>query len=172
MAGVDHFIAEGLSDPERLGIMGGSYGGFMTFWAVTRTDRFAAAIAHAGIVDWWSFWGQTDIPTYLEYGFQGLPWETKEIYERWSGMEYVTSATTPLLITHGEEDRRVPIAQAEQFWRGMDRLDRPVVFLRYPREGHGISEPVHRADLYQRQLAWFDHYLKGEGERSPDGRYH
>ncbi len=86
-------------------------------------------------------------------------------------MEYVTRVTSPLLITHGEEDRRVPIAQAEQFWRGMDRQDLPVVFLRYPREGHGIGEPRHRIDLYQRQMAWFDHYLKGEGDRSPDGRY-
>jgi len=171
MAGVDHLIATGITDSDRLGIMGGSYGGFMTYWAITQTDRFRAAIAHAGIVDWWSFWGQTDIPTYLEYGFLGLPWETKEIWERWSGMEYVTRVTTPLLITHGEEDRRVPIAQAEQFWRGMDRQDLPVVFLRYPREGHGIGEPRHRIDLYQRQMAWFDHYLKGEGDRSPDGRY-
>ncbi len=171
MAGVDYLIAEGLADPERLGIMGGSYGGFMTYWSITRTDRFAGAIAHAGIVDWWSFWGQTDIPTYIEYGFLGLPWETKEIYERWSGMEYITNVRTPLLITHGEEDRRVPIAQAEQFWRGLDRLGLPVVFLRYPREGHGIGEPRHRIDLYQRQLTWFDFYLKGEGERSPDGRY-
>lgn len=172
MAGVDHLIGMGLADGEKLGIMGGSYGGFMTYWAITQTDRFKAAIAHAGIVDWWSFWGQTDIPTYLEYGFLGLPWETKEIWERWSGMEYVTNVTTPLLITHGEEDRRVPIAQAEQFWRGMDRQDLPVVFLRYPREGHGIGEPRHRIDLYRRQMAWFDHYLKGEGARSPDGRYH
>ncbi|MFC1529204.1 S9 family peptidase [Gemmatimonadota bacterium] len=171
MAGVDHLIGTGLADGDRLGIMGGSYGGFMTYWAITQTDRFKAAIAHAGIVDWWSFWGQTDIPTYLEYGFLGLPWETKEIWERWSGMEYVTNVTTPLLITHGEEDRRVPIAQAEQFWRGMDRQGLPVVFLRYPREGHGIGEPRHRVDLYLRQMAWFDHYLKGEGERSPDDRY-
>jgi dipeptidyl aminopeptidase/acylaminoacyl peptidase len=171
MAGVDHLVEMGLADPDRLGIMGGSYGGFMTYWAITQTNRFKAAIAHAGIVDWWSFWGQTDIPTYLEYGFLGLPWETKEIYERWSGMEYITNVKTPLLITHGEEDRRVPIAQAEQFWRGMDRMEKPVVFLRYPREGHGIGEPRHRIDLYQRQMAWFDHYLKGKGERSPDGRY-
>lgn len=171
MAGVDHLVERGVADPERLGIMGGSYGGFMTYWAITQTDRFKAAIAHAGIVDWWSFWGQTDIPTYLEYGFLGLPWETKEVYERWSGMEYVSRVKTPLLITHGEEDRRVPIAQAEQFWRGMDRTAKPVVFLRYPREGHGIGEPRHRIDLYRRQLAWFNHYLKGEGDRSPDGRY-
>ena len=171
MAGVDKVIDMGLADPEKLGIMGGSYGGFMTYWAITQTDRFQAAIAHAGIVDWWSFWGQTDIPTYLEYGFQGLPWEAKDIYERWSGMEFITDVKTPLLITHGEEDRRVPIPQAEQFWRGMDRQDLPVVFLRYPREGHGIGEPRHRVDLYQRQLAWFSHYLKGEGARSPDGRY-
>lgn len=171
LAGADRLVSMGLADEDRLGIMGGSYGGFMTYWTVSQTNRFAAAIAHAGIVDWWSFWGQTDIPTYLEYGFEGLPWETKQIYERWSGMEYVADVTTPLLITHGEEDRRVPIPQAEQFWRGLDRQGKQVVFLRYPREGHGIGEPRHRIDLYQRQLAWFDHYLKGEGERSPDGRY-
>ncbi len=171
MAGVDYLIDEGISDPDKLGIMGGSYGGFMTYWTITQTNRFKGAIAHAGIVDWWSFWGQTDIPTYIEYGFLGLPWETKEIYEKWSGMEFITDVKTPLLITHGEEDRRVPIPQAEQFWRGMDRLGLPVVFLRYPREGHGIGEPKHRVDLYRRQLAWFNHYLKGEADRSPDGRY-
>jgi dipeptidyl aminopeptidase/acylaminoacyl peptidase len=160
MAGVDRVIDMGVADPERLAIMGGSYGGFMTFWAVTQTDRFKAAIGHAAISDWFSFYGQTDIPYLLEFGFGGLPWRMKETFERWSPVEYAENVVTPLLITHGEEDRRVPIPQGEQYYRTLKKMGKEVEFLRFPREGHGIQEPRHRIFLDLEQAKWFEKYLK------------
>ena len=123
--------------------MGGSYGGFMTFWVITQTDRFKAAIGHAGISDWYSFHGQSDIPGLMEYGFGGMPWTARETYVKYSPMSFVDRVKTPLMITHGEQDRRVPIAQAEQYYRALRKRGVEVVFVRYPREGHGITEPNH-----------------------------
>jgi dipeptidyl aminopeptidase/acylaminoacyl peptidase len=161
MKGVDHVIALGVADPDKLAVMGGSYGGFMTFWTVTQTNRFKAAIGHAGISDWYSFFGQTDIPNLLEFGFGGLPSASKATYEKWSPIEHATKVTTPLLITHGEEDLRVPIPQADQYYRLLKKLGKTVEFLRYPREGHGIAEPVHRLHLDVEQEKWFaEHVLK------------
>jgi len=162
MNGVDHVIALGIADPDRLAIMGGSYGGFMTFWAVTQTNRFKAAIGHAAISDWYSFFGQTDIPHLLEFGFGGMPTQTKDVYERWSPIEFATRVTTPLLITHGENDLRVPISQGEQYFRQLKKLEKTVEFLRYPREGHGITEPMHRLHLDREQAKWFDRYVLGK----------
>jgi dipeptidyl aminopeptidase/acylaminoacyl peptidase len=162
MKGVDHVIALGVADPDRMGVMGGSYGGFMTFWTVTQTDRFKAAIGHAGISDWYSFYGQTDIPNLLEFGFGGDPWETKRVYEKYSPIEFAANAKTPLLITHGEQDRRVPISQAEQYYRTLKKMGKTVEFLRYPREGHGIAEPRHRIHLDSEQEAWFARFILGQ----------
>jgi len=159
MAGVDAAIARGVADPEKLVVMGGSYGGFMTFWTITQTDRFKAAIGHAGISDWYSFHGQSDIPGLMEYGFRGHPWTAAEGYRKYSPMTYVDRVKTPLLITHGEQDRRVTIAQGEQYYRALKKRGVEVVFVRYPREGHGIQEPNHQIDLVGRQLAWFDSHL-------------
>jgi dipeptidyl aminopeptidase/acylaminoacyl peptidase len=125
MKGVDFVIERGVADPERMGVMGGSYGGFMTFWTVTQTDRFKAAIGHAGISDWYAFFGQTDIPNLLEFGFGGLPSESKATYEKWSPIEYAARVKTPLLITHGENDQRVPIPQAEEYYRLLKKLGKP-----------------------------------------------
>jgi dipeptidyl aminopeptidase/acylaminoacyl peptidase len=161
MAGVDHIIDMGVADPDRMAIMGGSYGGFMTFWAVTQTDRFKAAIGHAAISDWFSFYGQTDIPYLLEFGFGGLPWVTKDVFERWSPIEYAENVVTPLLITHGEGDLRVPIPQADQYYRTLKKMGKTVEFLRFPREGHGIREPRHRLFLDQEQAKWFEKYVLG-----------
>jgi len=159
MAGVDHVIGLGVANPDQLAIMGGSYGGFMTFWAITQTDRFKAAVGHAAISDWFSFYGQTDIPHLLEFGFGGLPWRAKETFERWSPIEYAQDVVTPLLITHGEGDTRVPIPQAEQYYRTLKKLGKEVEFLRFPREGHGIREPRHRLFLDREQAKWFERFV-------------
>ena len=162
MAGVDEVIRLGIADQNRLGVMGGSYGGFMTFWVITQTDRFKAAIGHAGISDWYSFHGQSDVPGLMEYGFGGMPWTARETYTKYSPMSHVDRVKTPIMITHGEQDRRVPIAQAEQYYRALRKRGVEVVFVRYPREGHGIAEPNHQIDLVNRQLEWFDRHVKGE----------
>jgi dipeptidyl aminopeptidase/acylaminoacyl peptidase len=156
MAGVDTLIARGIADPDKLVVMGGSYGGFMTFWAISQIDRFKAAIGHAGISDWYSFHGQSDVPGLMEYGLGGQPWASAENYRKWSPMTHVERVKTPILITHGERDLRVPIAQAEQYYRALKKRGVETVFLRYPREGHGIQEPNHQIDLFRRQLEWFD----------------
>ncbi len=159
MAGVDNVVARGVADPDKLVVMGGSYGGFMTFWTITQTERFKAVIGHAGISDWYSFHGQSDVPGLMEYGFAGAPWTSAENYRKWSPMTYVDRVKTPIMITHGERDLRVPISQAEQYYRALRKRSVEVVFLRYPREGHGIQEPNHQIDLFQRQLDWFDSRL-------------
>ena len=160
MAGVDYVVEMGVANPDELAIMGGSYGGFMTFWGVTQTDRFKAAIGHAAISDWYAFYGQTDIPYLLEFGFGGLPWETKETFEQFSPIEYAGNVTTPLLITHGEQDRRVPITQGEEYFRTLKKMGADVEFLRFPREGHGIREPRHRIFLDQEQAKWIDRWVR------------
>jgi dipeptidyl aminopeptidase/acylaminoacyl peptidase len=159
MKGVDKVVDMGVADTSKLAVMGGSYGGFMTFWTVTQTNRFKAAIGHAGISDWYSFFGQTDIPNLLEYGFGGLPSASKPTYEKWSPIEYAGKVTTPLLITHGESDTRVPISQAEEYYRLLKKQGKTVEFLRFPREGHGIAEPMHRLFLEEEQAKWFDRYV-------------
>ncbi len=159
MAGVDAVIARGIADADKCVVMGGSYGGFMTFWTISQTDRFKAAIGHAAISDWYSFHGQTDVPGLMEYGFKGTPWDVPENYRRWSPMTYVSKVKTPLMITHGERDMRVNIQQGEQYYRALRKRGVEVIFYRYPREGHGIQEPNHVIDLTARQLEWFDSHL-------------
>ncbi|MBI1760159.1 MAG: S9 family peptidase [Acidobacteria bacterium] len=166
MAGVDAVIARGLADADKCVVMGGSYGGFMTFWTVSQTDRFKAAIGHAAISDWYSFHGQSDIPGLMEYGFKGNSWEVPENYRRWSPMTYVSKVKTPLMITHGERDQRVNIQQGEQYYRALKKRGVEVVFYRYPREGHGIQEPNHVIDLTTRQLEWFDTHLGIKREKA------
>ncbi len=170
MAGVDAVIARGIADPDRLVVMGNSYGGFMTFWTITQTDRFKAAIGHAGICDWYSFHGQSDIPGLMEYGFAGQPWTAMETYRKWSPMTFVDRVKTPIMITHGERDLRVPISQGEQYYRALKKRGVAVVFLRFPRAGHGITEPNHQIDLFQRQLEWFDSHLGIKREKGAENR--
>ncbi|MGA3204038.1 MAG: S9 family peptidase [Bryobacteraceae bacterium] len=160
MAGVDAMIAKGVADPDKLLVMGGSYGGFMTFWTITQTNRFKAAIGHAGISDWYSFYGQSDIPGLMAYGFAGQPWKAAATYRKYSPITYVDKVKTPIMITHGEQDRRVAIQQAEEYYRGLIGNGVEAIFIRYPREGHGISEPNHQIDLVGRQLEWFEKHLK------------
>jgi len=159
MAGVDSMIAKGVADPDKLLVMGASYGGFMTFWTITQTNRFKAAIGHAGISDWYSFYGQSDIPGLMAYGFAGQPWKSADTYRKYSPITYVDKVKTPIMITHGEQDRRVAIQQAEEYYRGLTGNGVEAIFVRYPREGHGIAEPNHQIDLVGRQLEWFAKHL-------------
>ncbi len=161
MAGVDAMIDRGIADKDKLVVMGGSYGGFMTFWTITQTNRFKAAIGHAGISDWYSMYGQTDIPGLIGYGL-GEPWKATATptLRKYSPVTYVDRVKTPIMITHGEQDRRVPIQQAEEYYRALKGVGDEVIFVRYPREGHGITEPNHQIDLVDRQIAWFAEHLK------------
>lgn len=159
LAGVNACIAAGIADPERLGICGWSYGGFMTAWAVTRTDRFKAAVMGAGISDWLSFHGTSNLPTWDAQAYQADPYDPEGPFVRFSPITYVHQVKTPTLILHGEKDPYVPVGQAYQFFRALKELGVPVELVIYPREGHGILEKAHVRDQLERIVAWFEKML-------------
>lgn len=160
MSGVDAVIARGWADPNRLGAFGWSYGGFMTFWIDTQTDRFKAISPGAGLPDLYSMYAQTDIHRYLRTFFgMKAPWDDFQEYWDHSPMKYVTNVKTPTMILHGQADTRVPIPQAEEFYRALADRQVPVEFVTYPRENHGFVEPRHIQDRWQRYLVFFGRYL-------------
>jgi len=114
----------------------------------------------AGAVDLGAFYGQSDIQKYRAFEFQGAPWETPENWTRSSPITYIKNARTPTLILVGEDDRRVPYPQAQQLFRALTGLRVQTEFVHYPREGHGVREPRHRADQMMRMLAWWDRWIR------------
>ncbi len=162
MGGVDLLIARGLADPERLGVMGWSYGGYMTSWIVTQTDRFKAASVGAGVTNTFSMFGTTDIPEFMEAYFGGRPWEDSENYLRHAAVNYVENAKTPTLIQHGQEDRRVPLSQGEEFYLALKKVGVQAEMVVYPRQPHGIQEPKLVEDAMRRNLEWFNKWLLGQ----------
>lgn len=168
MAGVDAVIAMGIADPERLGVMGWSYGGYMTSWIITQTDRFRAASIGAPITNLISFTGTADIPSFIPNYFGGEPWDDGgfENYRAHSAMGHIGKAKTPALIQHGEADVRVPISQGYELYNALKRRGVPVKMVVYPRQPHGPREPRLIRDLGERNLAWMDQWVKG-GEIMP-----
>jgi dipeptidyl aminopeptidase/acylaminoacyl peptidase len=158
--GIDHLVARGLADPRRLAIFGRSYGGYLTAWATTQTDRFDAACVIAGVTDLASQWGESDVQRYRAYEFGGRPWETPGRHRERSPLAHVARAHTPTLILAGENDRRTPMSQSLQLYRALRSLGVPAELARYPRESHFIREPRHVADQYERMLAWFDRWVR------------
>ena len=158
ITGVDHLVEQGIVDPDRMVVGGWSYGGYMTSWVITQTDRFKAAMNGCGVTSLVSMYGQTDIPTFMRLYFRDAPPRELELYRRHSPMSYVHQAKTPTLILHGAEDKRVPLPQAEEFYAALKAVGVEVEFVKYPREGHGIGEPRHWMDVLKRQLAWFKKY--------------
>ena len=160
MAGVDHLIAQGLTDGERLGIMGWSYGGFMTSWAITQTDRFKAACVGAAVTNLQSFTGTADIPGFLPSYFAGEFWEDAAIYAAHSPITHVGSVTTPALIQHGAADVRVPVSQGREFYNALKRRGVPSELVIYPRQGHGVDEPRLAIDMRRRAVEWLEKWIK------------
>ncbi|MDA2913006.1 S9 family peptidase [Acidobacteriia bacterium AH_259_A11_L15] len=161
LQGVDLLIRRGLADRERMGVMGWSYGGYMTSWIVSQTDRFQAASMGAGLSNLVSMYGTTDIPEFPEAYFGGPPWEDMERYLRHSAIYYVSRAKTPTLIQHGQADRRVPLSQGEEFYRALKAVGVEVEMVIYPRQPHGVREPRLQQDVLERNLNWFNHWLLG-----------
>ncbi|HTR98075.1 MAG TPA: S9 family peptidase [Candidatus Acidoferrales bacterium] len=159
-SGIDSLVNWRLADPQRLGCFGGSYGGYLTAWAITQTRRFKAAIVHAGAVDLPALWAQSDTHQYRAYEFEGRPWESFDKWRADSPIAHVQSVTTPTLILNGEADLRIPYPQAQEDYQALAALGVPVEFVHYPREGHAIREPHHRADWLARQVAWFERWVK------------
>jgi dipeptidyl aminopeptidase/acylaminoacyl peptidase len=163
MAGVDAVIKRGIADPDKLALQGWSYGGYMTCWIVSQTDRFKAAMMGAGLSDLSSMYNTTDIPAYLGAFFKGIPSKaTMALYGERSGITNADRVTTPLLILHGASDERVPIGQPMEFYRALKDRGKTVELVFYPREGHGFREYYHQLDRLRRQYEWITKYTLGE----------
>jgi dipeptidyl aminopeptidase/acylaminoacyl peptidase len=150
-------------DRDRIGVAGGSYGGFMTNWLTARfPDRFKAAVTSRSISNWFSWYGSSDAQGLTEYEFDGFPWEQRDLYRELSPLSYVENVTAPTLIIHSEEDWRTPITDGEQWYMALKKMQVPVEFVRYPRSSHGLSrtgEPWLLVDRLERKRSWFDHWL-------------
>ena len=161
MSGVDRVVAMGIADPDRLGIMGWSYGGFMTSWVITQTRRFKAASVGAGVTNLMSFTGTADIPGFVPDYFGGEYWD---VFDRWrahSAMFNIKGVTTPTLIQHGEADVRVPVSQGYELYNALVRQKVPTTMVVYPRQPHGFTEPKMTKDAMERNLEWFDRWVMG-----------
>lgn len=159
LAGVDYLVQRGMVDPNRIGILGWSYGGFMTAWAISQSDRFQAAMMGAGICDYHSFHAQTNIPDWDQRIIGADMFDRPDAYRERSALTYGHRLRTPTLILHGERDQCVPVNQAYAMYRAMMDRNVPVELVIYPREGHGLAERDHLRDSEQRIVRWFERYL-------------
>ena len=162
LSGVDHVVEMRVADPERLGVMGWSYGGYMTSWIITQTSRFKAASVGAGVTNLMSFTGTADIPGFMPDYFGGEFWDVFDKWAAHSTMFNVKGVTTPTLIQHGEEDLRVPVSQGYELYNALKRQDVATRMIVYPRQPHGIREPKLQLQAMRANLEWFNQYLKGE----------
>jgi dipeptidyl aminopeptidase/acylaminoacyl peptidase len=161
MSGVDDLIQKGIADPEKLAIGGWSYGGYMSAWAITQTNRFKAAVAGACMSDLASEFGTEEQDTnYYDFWFNGSPYENQDVYLKGSPMTFIRNARTPTLILQGENDVIDPIGQSQQLYRGLKYQSVEAELVLYPREGHGFREEKHRIDVLTRIVAWFDRFLQ------------
>jgi len=169
MKAVDLAVQRPGVDAARLGVTGGSYGGFMTAWITTKTQRFKAAQADRMISNWWSWYGVSDAQGLTEFEFLGKPWDNPRLYDELSPIRYAHKVRTPTLIVQSEEDHRTPMADAEQWFLALKKHGVPVEFVRYPRSNHDLSrtgEPWLLVDRLGRLRQWFGHWLGEEGAKT------
>ena len=159
LAGVDRAIANYAIDPGRVGIMGWSYGGFMSMFAVTQTHRFRAAVAGAGISDWLSYYGENSIDQWMIPYFGASVYDDPQVYARSSAINFVKNAQTPTLMVVGDRDGECPAPQSFEFWHALRDLHVPTELVVYPNEGHGFTDPAHSRDAQRRAMEWFAQYL-------------
>lgn len=157
-SGIEHLRRAGNLNTDNIFITGGSYGGFMTSWAVTQTDIFKAAVGLFGISDWVSFHGATNIPDWDQIHYDDDPYSGK-LFRKFSPMEYIRNVKTPTLLMHGANDPCVPVGQYYQFYRGLKDLGKTVRFLVFPREGHGFTERNHVEQYAEETLKWFRKHM-------------
>ncbi len=162
MTGVDHVLEWYPIDRDRLGVTGGSYGGFMTNWVIGHTTRFSAAVARASISNWMSDYGVADIPRTKESEFFGPPWEkeSRDLMIELSPLTYAGNVTTPTLFLHGELDHRVPIEEAEQMYVALKKRRVPAKFIRYPDSYHGGWTPWRQVHALYHEHLWWERHLK------------
>ena len=159
LAGIDAAKLVAPIDENRLALTGGSYGGFMTMWAVTQTQRFKAAVAVAGISNWQSYYGQNGIDGWILPYFGASVYDDPAVYARSSAINFIRNARTPTFSYVGERDIECPAPQTQEFWHALKTLGVPTAIMIYPGEGHGLRDPANTQDALQRSLAWFDKYL-------------
>ncbi|CAN5532586.1 S9 family peptidase [soil metagenome] len=164
MAGIDRLVEDGLADPDRLGVTGGSYGGYLTSWIVGHTDRFKAAVSCRSVNDMTAEMLSGDIagPNFGRYEYGANPWEDPQLYLEHSPLTYAERIHTPLLIQHAENDLRCPITQGEELFTVLRALRRPVRFMRVPEESHELTrsgKPFRRVENIERIVEWFRHFL-------------
>ncbi|MDQ3220048.1 MAG: S9 family peptidase [Acidobacteriota bacterium] len=159
MTGVDKVIAMGVADADKLGVMGWSYGGYMTSTIITKTKRFKAASAGAPVTNLMSFTGTADIPSFIPDYFGGEFWDNPDLYRKHSAMFNIKGATTPTLIQHGEADVRVPISQGYELYNALKSQGVPTRMIVLPRQPHGPNEPKMQVAAMQSNLDWFEKYL-------------
>jgi prolyl oligopeptidase len=157
LAGMDFLVSSGRTSTARWFITGGSYGGFMTSWAITQTDRFSAAVGLFGISDWFSFHGTTNIPDWDSIHYDASPY-SGDTYRKFSAMDHLGRVRTPVLLMHGVDDPCVPVGQYLQFYRGLKDLGKEVRLLLFPREGHGFTEKKHIIMNMEETVKWFRKY--------------
>jgi len=162
ISGVDYLIEKGIADPERIGIMGWSQGGYITAFCSLYSNRFKAASVGAGISDWITYYYATDIHNFTVYFLGETPWNDEEIYKKTSPMTYIKNASTPTLIQHGDNDQRVPVPNAYKLYQGLKDMGVPVEFVIFKEMGHGIHKPGIARAIMKQNLIWFSHYLLGE----------
>jgi dipeptidyl aminopeptidase/acylaminoacyl peptidase len=160
MAGVDHVVKMGIADPEKLGVMGWSYGGFMSSWIVGHTNRFKAASIGAPVVNLISQDGTSDIAEFLHSYNQKYFWEDYDAYVLQSPLRYVNNVQTPVMLQHGEADERVPFSQSKEFYLALKRRGVPVRLLALPRQPHGPTEPKMNLKAMQSNVDWFEQHLQ------------
>jgi len=159
LAGVDTVLKSYPVDPNRVGIAGWSYGGFMAMFAVTQTHRFRAAVAGAGISDWLSYYGENSIDQWMIPYFGASVYDDSAVYAKSSAIDYIKQATTPTLVVVGDRDGECPAPQSYEFWHALRDLGVPTRLVVYPNEGHGFTNPAHSRDVLERSLDWFDRYM-------------
>jgi dipeptidyl aminopeptidase/acylaminoacyl peptidase len=159
LAGVDTVVAKYPVDPERVGLTGWSYGGFMTMFAVTQTNRFKAAVAGAGISDWESYYGENSIDQWMIPYFGKSVYDDPAVYAKSSAINYIKQVKTPTLAVVGDRDGECPAPQSFEFWHALRDQNVPTQLVVYPNEGHGFVDPVHRQDVMERAVEWFGKYL-------------
>jgi dipeptidyl aminopeptidase/acylaminoacyl peptidase len=160
MSGVDAVLASAPVDPQRLGLTGWSYGGYMTMWGVTQTDRFRAAVAGAGITDWASYYGENKIDQWMIPFFGKSVYDDPDVYARSAPLTFIKNVKTPTLIVVGDSDGECPTPQSYEFWHALKTLGVETELVVYEHEGHMFVNPAHVRDVIERMGGWFDVHLQ------------
>ena len=160
LTGLDAVLRIAPVDENRIGVAGWSYGGYMTMWTVTQTNRFKAAVAGAGIANWQSYYGENSIDQWMIPYFGKSVYDDPSVYAKSAPITFIKDVKTPTLVVVGERDGECPAPQSYEFWHALSTLGVPAKLVVYPGEGHRFRQPDHKRDVMERTAEWFDKYLR------------